>query len=71
MKKLNAVALCLLLGAAINTYPMIANAAGEQQLTMVGIPKLRSAWFNDYEKGLKSRQGFRRQCLPAGARVPG
>ncbi|WP_213992722.1 autoinducer 2 ABC transporter substrate-binding protein [Sodalis sp. dw_96] len=53
MKNFNAVALCLWLGAAINTYPIIANAAADQQLTMVGIPKLRSAWFNDYEKGLK------------------
>ncbi|TKI05351.1 autoinducer 2 ABC transporter substrate-binding protein [Martelella alba] len=53
MKKLNAFALCLLLGAAVNSYSTTAAAAGEQQFTMVGIPKLRSAWFNDYEKGLK------------------
>ncbi|WP_413737339.1 autoinducer 2 ABC transporter substrate-binding protein [Sodalis sp. RH21] len=53
MKKINAFALCMLLGATVSAFPNIASAAGQQELTMVGIPKLRSAWFNDYEKGLK------------------
>lgn len=51
MKTRNAFTLALLLGAASLTVSQPLLAADEY--TMVGIPKLRSAWFNDYESGLK------------------
>ncbi len=51
MKTRNALALALLLGATTLTTSLPLQAADEYQMT--AIPKLRSAWFNDYENGLK------------------
>lgn len=51
MKASQRLALSLLLGAATLCATTAATAA--DTYTMVGIPKLRSAWFNDYETGLK------------------
>lgn len=51
MKTSQRFALSLLLGTVTLCASALAMAA--DQYTMVGIPKLRSAWFNDYETGLK------------------
>ncbi|WP_343552024.1 autoinducer 2 ABC transporter substrate-binding protein [Pantoea sp.] len=51
MKTRNALTLALLLGVTTISTSLPLQAADEY--TMVGIPKLRSAWFNDYETGLK------------------
>ncbi|NIY46280.1 autoinducer 2 ABC transporter substrate-binding protein [Cedecea colo] len=52
MKSYNKFALSALLGLSVTCFSITTHAA-DTQYSMVGIPKLRSAWFNDYETGLK------------------
>ena len=51
MKTRHSFTLALLLGVTTLCSSTLSLAA--EQYSMVGIPKLRSAWFNDYESGLK------------------
>ncbi|PKH25760.1 autoinducer 2 ABC transporter substrate-binding protein [Enterobacterales bacterium CwR94] len=50
MKTRKNLALAILLG--VSTLCTASYTLAAEQYSMVGIPKLRSAWFNDYETGL-------------------